>query len=134
MINGARVYDDYAHHPTEIRATFNGIKHMKYNKSWAIFEAHTFSRLKAHLKEFAESLTGFDNIIVMDIYPAREINIYNISEDDVINELAKRGKDAIHISKYEEIVDYLKEHVRKDDIVVTVGAGNVTKIANMLTN
>ena len=75
MINGARVYDDYAHHPTEIRATFNGIKHMKYNKSWAIFEAHTFSRLKAHLKEFAESLTGFDNIIVMDIYPAREINI-----------------------------------------------------------
>ena len=132
MINGARVYDDYAHHPTEIRATFNGIKHMKYNKSWAIFEAHTFSRLKAHLKEFAESLTGFDNIIVMDIYPAREINIYNISEDDVINELAKRGKDAIHISKYEEIVDYLKEHVRKEDIVVTVGAGNVTKIADML--
>ena len=133
MINGARVYDDYAHHPTEIRATFNGIKHMKYNKSWAIFEAHTFSRLKAHLKEFAESLTGFDNIIVMDIYPAREINIYNISEDDVINELAKLGKKAIHISKYEEIVNYLKEHVRKDDIVVTVGAGNVTKIANMLT-
>lgn len=132
MINGARVYDDYAHHPTEIRATFNGIKHMKYNKSWAIFEAHTFSRLKAHVKEFAESLTGFDNIIVMDIYPAREINIYNISEDDVINELAKLGKKAIHISKYEEIVDYLKEHVIKDDIVVTVGAGNVTKIADML--
>lgn len=132
MINGARVYDDYAHHPTEIRATFNGIKHMKYNKSWAIFEAHTFSRLKAHLKEFAESLTGFDNIIVMDIYPAREINIYNISEDDVINELDKLGKKAIHISKYEEIVDYLKEHVRKEDIVVTVGAGNVTKIADML--
>ena len=132
-LNGARVYDDYGHHPTEIRATFNGIKHMKYNKSWAVFEVHTFSRLKAHLEEFADSLKEFDNIIVMDIYPARETNIYNISEDDIINALAKLGKKAIHISDYGEIVAYLKKRVKKDDIVITVGAGNVTKIASLLT-
>ena len=69
----------------------------------------------------------------MDIYPARETNIYNISEDDIINALAKLGKKAIHISDYGEIVAYLKKRVKKDDIVITVGAGNVTKIASLLT-
>ena len=106
---------------------------MKYNKSWVIFEAHTFSRLVAHLKEFANSLKTFDNIIVMDIYAAREVNTFNISEEDVVNELKALNKNAIHISDYDEIVRYLKERVQKDDIILTLGAGNVTKIASKLT-
>ena len=131
-INGASIYDDYGHHPTEIRATYDGIKHMKYNESWVVFEAHTYSRLSAHLKEFADSLKEFDHIIIMDIYAAREVNTFNISEEDVINELAKLGKKAIHISDYEEIVSYLMDNVKKDDIIITLGAGNVTKIASLL--
>ncbi len=133
LFNGARVFDDYGHHPTEIKATVEGMKHMKYNKSWVIFEAHTFSRLVAHLKEFANSLKTFDNIIVMDIYAAREVNTFNISEEDVVNELKALNKNAIHISDYDEIVRYLKERVQKDDIILTLGAGNVTKIASKLT-
>ena len=132
MVNGARLYDDYGHHPTEIKATYDGIKHMKFNKSWVVFEAHTFSRLSSHLDEFADSLKGFDNIIVMDIYPAREINTFNISEEDVIKALAKINKKAIHISDYNEIVSYITKNVKKDDIIITLGAGNATKVAGLL--
>ena len=134
LFNGAKVYDDYGHHPTEIKATIDGIKHKKYNESWVVFEAHTFSRLKGHLEEFADSLKDFDHIIIMDIYPAREINTFNISEDDLVKALKKRNKDSIHISQYEDIVKELRNSVKENDIILTLGAGNVTKIATLLTN
>jgi len=133
IFNGAKVYDDYGHHPTEIKATVEGLKKKKYNESWVIFEAHTFSRLKEHLKEFASALVPFDHIIIMDIYPAREINTFNIKEEDLINELKKLNKESIHISDYDEIVSYLKNNVKENDIILTLGAGNVTKIATKLT-
>ena len=132
MLNGAKVYDDYGHHPTEIKATINGIKNKKYNESWVVFEAHTYSRLAAHLKEFAESLVNFDHIIVIDIYAAREVNTYNISEEDLIREINKLGKEAIHISDYDEVIKYLKDNVKEGDLILTLGAGNVTKIANKI--
>ncbi len=132
LFNGARVFDDYGHHPTEINATVDGIKNMKYNESWVVFEAHTFSRLVAHLDEFANSLSNFDHIVIMDIYPARETNIYNVKEEDLIEKINKLGKDAIHISSYDEIVNYLKKGVKKGDLILTLGAGNVTKIASKL--
>ena len=132
MLNGAKVYDDYGHHPTEIKATIMGIKNKKYNESWVVFEAHTYSRLMAHLKEFAESLIHFDHIIIVDIYAAREVNTYNISEDDLIKEINKLGKEAIHISDYDEVIKYLKENVKEGDLILTLGAGNVTKIANKI--
>ena len=124
--------DDYGHHPTEIKATINAIKQIKYNKSWVVFEAHTYSRLKDHLLEFVEALTHVDNIIVMDIYAAREINTFNIKEDDVVNELKKRNKNAIHISDYNKIVEYLRDNVHVNDLILTLGAGNVTKVSDLL--
>lgn len=132
MLNGAKVYDDYGHHPTEIMATVNGIKNKKYNESWVVFEAHTYSRLAQHLKEFAESLVNFDHIILTDIYAAREVNTFNIHESDLIREIHHLGKDAIHISNHDEIIKFLQENVKEGDIVLTLGAGNVTKIANKL--
>lgn len=132
MLNGAKVYDDYGHHPTEIMATIKGIKNKKYNESWVVFEAHTYSRLKAHLNEFAQALINFDHIIMIDIYAARETNTYNIHEQDLIDEIAKLGKKAIHISDYDEVIKYLQKNVKDRDIVLTLGAGNVTKIANKL--
>ena len=133
MFNGARVYDDYGHHPTEILATARGLNNKKFNESWVVFEAHTYSRLAGHLKEFAHSLSGFNHIIVMDIYAAREVNTYDIHESDLINELKKINKEAIHISDYDEIVKYLKDNVKENDVILTLGAGNVTKIATLLT-
>lgn len=132
MLNGAKIYDDYGHHPTEILATVNSLKKKKYNELWVVYEAHTYSRLNSHLVEIAESLTDFDYIIITDIYAAREKNIYNIHEEDLIRELNKLGKEAIHISSFDEIVSYLKENVKNNDIILTLGAGYVTKISNML--
>ena len=68
----------------------------------------------------------------MDIYPARETNIFNIHEEDLIKELEKLNKKAIHISDYNEIASYIKGHVKEGDIVITIGAGNATKIASLL--
>ena len=113
-------------------ATVKGLKNKKFNESWVVFEAHTFSRLVEHLKEFAKALVNFDHIIIMDIYPAREVNTFNIHEEDLIDELKKLNKDSIHISDYNEIVKYLENKVKKDDIILTLGAGNVTKIATLL--
>ncbi len=132
MLNGARVFDDYGHHPTEIMATYNGLRNMKHNEIWVVFEAHTYSRLNAHLKEFAQSLINFDHIILIDIYAAREVNTYDIHEDDLIREINNLGKDAIHISDYDEVIKYLEAHVKEGDIILTLGAGNVTKIANKI--
>lgn len=132
MLNGAKVYDDYGHHPTEINATVMGIKNMKYNESWVVFEAHTYSRLHAHLKEFAESLIHFDHIIIIDTYAAREVNTFDIHEEDLIKELNKLGKEAIHISDHDEVIKTLQENVHEGDIILTLGAGNVTKIAKKI--
>lgn len=132
MLNGAKVYDDYGHHPTEIMATVQGIKNKKYNESWVVFEAHTYSRLKAHLHEFAQALIPFDHIIIIDTYAAREVNTFDVHEEDLIREIQKLGKDAIHISDHDEVIQYLKENVKDGDIVLTLGAGNVTKIANKI--
>ena len=75
----------------------------------------------------------FDHIIITDIYAAREENIFGIKEEDIIKEIKKYGKEAFHISSYDDIKLYLSEYVNKDDLILTLGAGNVTKLASMLT-
>ena len=86
------------------------------------------------MHEFAEALINFDNIIIIDTYAAREINTFNIYEEDLIKEINILGKNAVHISDHDEVIKLLKENVQKNDIVLTLGAGNVTKIAEKLKN
>ena len=132
QFNGVSVYDDYGHHPTEIKATALALKKKTYHHSWVIFQPHTYSRTKEHLDDFADALTYFDNIIVTDIYAARETNTYGVSSEDIVNKIKSLGRKAIYISNFDDIVSYVKEHAIKDDIVLTLGAGTVTKIAPML--
>jgi len=122
------VYDDYAHHPTEISATLNSAKSIKCNKNWAIFQSHTYSRTKEHLEEFANILKEFDNIIIAPIYPAREINIYNIKEDDLVNLIKPYNKNVYYIDSFDNIVKYLNENLNDNDLVITVGAGPVNEV------
>ena len=134
-INGnVSVYDDYAHHPTEINATYNSLSNKKYNKSWVVFQPHTYSRTKTLLDDFANALINFDHIIVLDIYAARERNIYNISSKDLVDKIISLGKDAKYIPDFEECVKYVKNNVEKNDIVITLGAGTVTEIGPMLVD
>ncbi len=129
---GASVYDDYAHHPTEVKATSKAILNKKFNESWVVFEAHTYSRVKEHIDDFVESLKDFDHIIVIDIYAAREVNTYNVKEQDIIDKLLKIGKDARYIKDYDDIKKFLSDNVKENDLILTLGAGNVTKISNKL--
>ena len=131
-LNGAKIYDDYAHHPTEIKATVKAMKCKKYNESWGVFQSHTYSRTYNLLDDFVEALEGFDNIIVADIYAAREENTYNIYPEDIVKRLNEKGKNAVYIGNYEDIAEYLKKNVKKDDLVLTIGAGPVVKVAEIL--
>ena len=131
---GACVYDDYGHHPTEIMATSNAIHKKQYNESWVIFEAHTYSRAYKHKVDFAKALKNFDHIIVTDIYAAREENVYGITEDDIVKAIKKYGKEAFYISNYDDIKLYLSQYVHDGDLILTLGAGNVTKVADLLVS
>lgn len=130
--NNVNVYDDYGHHPTEITATANALKNKKYNQSWVIFQPHTYSRTKNLLKDFAKALINFDNIIITDIYAAREKNTYDISSKDLAEEIASLGKKAYYMPSFSEIVNFVHSHAISNDIVITQGAGTVTKIGPML--
>ena len=132
ILNGAKVYDDYGHHPTEVAATAKALNNKKFNKSWVVFQPHTYSRTFNLLDDFAHALLSFDNIIVTDIYAARENNTYNISSKDLADAIIKLGKNAKYIPSLDDCASYLKENVKKNDIVLTLGAGTVTNIGPMI--
>ena len=126
------VYDDYAHHPTEIKATLNSAKNIKCNQNWAIFQSHTFSRTKEHLEEFADVLKEFNNVIIAPIYPARETNIYNIKETDLVNLIKPHNDNVKYIETFDKIVEYLKNNLKDNDLVITIGAGPINEVAKKI--
>ena len=130
--NGAYIYDDYAHHPTEIKTTLESVKEVKHNKDYCIFQSHTYSRTKEHLDAFADVLSKFDNIIIAPIYPAREINTFNISEDMLVDKIKEKNPNVIYLDSFAKITDYIKNNVQEKDLVITVGAGPVNKISQDL--
>ena len=132
--NIASVYDDYAHHPTEILATAKSLSHKNFNKSWVVFQPHTYSRTKNLLEDFAKVLLNFDNIIILDIYAARETNTYGITSKELVNKIHEFGKEAKYIPDFNECADYIKNNVEENDIVITLGAGTVTQIGPMLVD
>ena len=127
-INGAKVYDDYAHHPTEISATYDTASKMKHNKIWVVFQPHTYSRTKALLDDFVVALSKYDNVIVTDIYAAREKNTIGITAKAITDKI----KNARYISDFSEISEHLKANVKPDDIILTMGAGTITDLSKFL--
>ncbi len=132
--NKASVYDDYGHHPTEILATAKALNNKHFNHSWVVFQPHTYSRTKNLLNDFANALLNFDNVIILDIYAARENNTYGVSSKDLVNYLISIGKNAKYIPDFNECVSYIKQNIKENDIVITLGAGTVTEIGPMLVN
>ena len=132
--NGAHVFDDFAHHPTEIASTYDSSKSIKHHETWAVFQSHTYSRTFEHLQEFANILSKFDHVIICDIYPARETNIWNVKEDDLVKLIQKENPNVIHIPTYDKIALYLMEHVQPNDLILTIGAGPVNQVAKLILN
>ena len=101
---------------------------MKHNKTWVVFQPHTYSRTKALLDDFVTALSEFDNIIITDIYAAREKNTIGITAEAISDKI----KNARYIPEFSEISEHLKANVKPDDIVITMGAGTITNLSKFL--
>lgn len=131
-VNGAFIIDDYAHHPTEIKATLEAAHTTTSGKIWSVFQPHTYSRALNFKNDFCEVFQNSDYVIVTDIYAAREPFTDEISGEILARMFTENGIDAQHISSFEDIAKYLKENVRKDDTILLLGAGTVNQIAKLL--
>lgn len=133
FVNGAVVIDDYAHHPTEIKATLQAAKTFPHNNIWCVFQPHTYTRTKTLWNEFVTAFDDADKLILTHIYAAREVFDGVTRAEDLAAEIReKQSTDAQYIDKFEDIAEYLKENVKEGDIVFTMGAGDVTNIGPMI--
>lgn len=131
--NGVLVYDDYGHHPTEIKATLKGAREFFGDKKiWCVFQPHLYSRTKDHFAEFGKSFGFADEVVVADIYAAREKEDKSINSKMLADEIVKNGGKAIHINSFEKIAEFIENNVTKGDVVITMGAGDVYKIGENL--
>ena len=128
----ALIVDDYAHHPTELKATLSAAKKLKKSTLWCVFQPHTYSRTKSLLNEFSEAFYSADKVIITDIYAAREDDPGDIHSKDLVEKLYHNNVDVIYISKFEDIVNYLKSNIQPNDLVITAGAGTVYRIGELL--
>lgn len=131
-IGGVSIIDDYAHHPDEIIATINTAKHYPHKKMWVVFQPHTYTRTKSLLPEFAESLSKADAVVLADIYAAREKNTLGISSKNLMAEIEKLGCEVYYFPSFNEIENFLLENCSTEDLLITMGAGDVVKIGEHL--
>ena len=131
VIDGIKVIDDYAHHPSEIKATLKAAVNLNHSRVWCVFQPHTYTRTKFLLDEFASSFTDADMIVVSDIYAAREADNGEVHSRMLVDRIRANGKEAVYISGFDDIVDYLKDNTSPGDLVITMGAGNINKVGEM---
>lgn len=130
--NGITIIDDYAHHPTEIRATLTAAQKYPHKTLWCAFQPHTYTRTRAFLKDFAKALADADKIILADIYAAREQDPGDISSQNLADELTALGKDVYYISSFDEIEKFILKNLVDGDLLITMGAGNIVDIGENL--
>lgn len=132
--NGVKIVDDYAHHPTEIQATLKAASMLPAKELWCIFQPHTYTRTLALFNDFANAFILADTLVLAEIYAAREKNIYKISSRDLAATIKSNypEKNVFYFKTFEEIAAFVKENAKKDDLVLTMGAGDIYKVAEML--
>ena len=132
--NGFTVIDDYAHHPTEIEATLRTALNYPHRELWCGFQSHTYTRTKALMDEFARALTLADHVILAKIYPARETDNLGISSHTLADRIRQLGHPCLCMDSFEEIEDYLLQNCQSDDLVITMGAGNIDEVGHNLVS
>lgn len=130
--NGITVIDDYAHHPTEVAATLTAARNYPHGRIICVFQPHTYSRTKAFLSDFARVLSMADIVVLADIYAAREKNTIGISSKDLLAELQKNGQESYYFPSFDEIETFLSEKCINNDLLITMGAGDVYLIGEHL--
>ena len=131
---GVTVVDDYAHHPTEIKATLSAAENIPHNRLWCLFQPHTYTRTLALMDEFAEAFSGADVLILADIYAAREKNIYKVTSENLARTIKSRhpDKDVSYMKDFRKMADFVEENAQAGDLVITMGAGDIFKVGRMI--
>lgn len=133
-IGGVTVIDDYAHHPTEIKATLAAVKSLRKNRVIAVFQPHRYTRTKLLYREFGMAFKDADKVIVTNIYPAGEKPISGVSSMLIVSEIKKHGrKDVTYVPLKEEIIPYLSRNVQCGDLVIFLGAGDIRKTGEIFS-
>lgn len=130
-LGGILIYDDYAHHPTEIRATLSSAK-CGQKRTVTVFQPHTYTRTKALLPEFADALSLSDVVILAKIYAARETDTLGVSSKTLADEIAKKGKEVYSFETFDEIENFLLQFCTEGDLLITMGAGDIVKVGEHL--
>lgn len=132
--NGLIIYDDYAHHPTEVRASLRALRELyKDKKLTVVFQPHLFSRTRALFDDFVDSFGDADRVIFLPIYFAREDPDPEVSSEKLAAEVAKRGLDAVAVEDFKAAEDMVRSlNLGKMDIFITMGAGEAYKIADQV--
>lgn len=134
-LGGINIIDDYAHHPTEIKATIESTKPMEYNKLWIVFQPHTYSRTASFLDDFANTLAMADHIILMDIYSAsREKDLGTVHSKDLQKKIQDIGTPCEYFDSLDKIINYILTHCIQNDLLITMGAGDVYLVGETLLN
>lgn len=134
FVDGIRVIDDYAHHPTEISATLKAAREGHAKRIISIFQPHTYTRTRALLNDFSNAFEAADLVIITDIYAAREKDPGDINSKMLTDLIVKSGKNAKYISSFNDIVLYLTQNSVTGDLIITMGAGNIDSVADMFVN
>ncbi len=132
--HGAALYTDYAHHPTEIAATLKGARKICAGKLNVVFQPHTFSRTAELFDNFVTAFadSDADEVVLCDIYPARETNVYGVSSDMLAEKIAARGKKCSVIHSFNEAAAYADQISATNDMILVMGAGDVIEVSDIL--
>jgi UDP-N-acetylmuramate--alanine ligase len=130
VFQGASVYDDYAHHPTKVRATIEAARELRHRRLIVVFQPHRFSRLSALMHDFTRSFEGADRVFVLDTYSAGEENVSGVRAED----LAHQVRQATYVGDFDKAREALQEIVGPDDLVLLMGAGDIKKLGDDLAH
>ena len=134
LLNGAQVYHDYAHHPLEVKATLEAAKDKSQGKVICVFQPHTYTRTKALIDDFSRSFNDADELIITDIYAAREVNDGSIHSRDLVDRIleSNKGKKCYYADTFEIAAKRAFELSENGDIIITLGAGDIEKVNRLL--
>ena len=131
-LHGITIIDDYAHHPQEIHATLSAAKNYPHNTLWCVFQPHTYTRTKALMDDFARALAEADQVVLADIFPARETDNLGISSADLAEKIEQLGTKVHYLPSFDDIETFLLENCVNGDLLITMGAGDIVKVGEKL--
>ncbi|NLI15631.1 MAG: UDP-N-acetylmuramate--L-alanine ligase [candidate division Zixibacteria bacterium] len=130
---GIRVYDDFAHHPTEIKTTLEGVRKSFSNRIVVVFQPHLYSRTRMFQKEFGSAFFDSDMLIVTDVFPSREQPIEGVTGELVADSVARAGHKRVeYMADKSKIPGFLKDKLSSGDIVIVIGAGDINRISPII--